>query len=340
MSSNITGSKEYRRDPMLRRCCWYVIASTPVMLFAVYRATQDPNHVGVKGVGLVLMMGFFAIPALLLTMPLFWKIRLDEKGISRRSFFRWDFWSWDDIASGRIIKSSSCSLYDPSRPVGHRSLTLHLSFKDYQEVMAAINEHFQLPSAPEIPESITVHPPLRHVATFDQTGIHRVVRKKKQNVLWEDVCDVHITRIEPLSRSFSQIVITLPDHELGNNEILIVRQMVPKPEELNELLLEKVSPDKIHISIVGQPLTKQRHIERHLKVVGSRRRALAIGVPIIMFLLTGLLVLMIHDSNLLKVCLLGSLTLPIMIVVLGIEYRTHCKEIYELKKSLDTINEN
>ncbi len=341
MPANNSYPKEYRLAPTLRRSCWYVIVSIPLILFAITWVKPSIEHAHDKVFFHVIMSGIFLGIAVLTTIPLFWKIRLDEKGISRFSFFRWDFWSWDDIASGRIKKTDLeivGTLCDSSRSFGNRSLVLHLTLKEYQEVLAAINEHCQLPPPPEIPESIIVENPFYHVATFDQTGIHRIVRKKKQDYLWDDVIDVHIFRVEPLCRYFTQIVITLPDDESKRNEIIFMRGMVPKPEELNELLHEKVSPDKIHVSLVGQPLTKRRHIERRLKFVKKEQRSILKSIPVFFIISIGILVWAFYYGDLQMKLTIGFFT-PILPIAFGMMYRTYSKELQELEKSLESLDQ-
>ncbi len=243
MLTNTSHPKEYRRDPSIRRCCWYCIVGSFVCLGATiwvgHRAGQDNWFV------YILPVAFFSIPAVIASILLCWRLRIDEHGITRQTLFRQDFWSWDDIASGKISKSRSELLYDSSRPFWHRSLNSHLSIEDYNEVLAAINEHYLLPPAPEIPETLTVKYGFRNKATFDQSGVHLVSRKQiHHHYKWNDILDVHITRRDPKSRNFRTIVITLPDQEDKMNEILLHSVIIPEREELTNFFMKKFLPKR------------------------------------------------------------------------------------------------
>src|SRR5688572_13289601 len=117
-----THSKEYSLAPELRRCCWYVIAAWPalaVVFFLVARfcAGRGP---GDMAFGLALFSLLAVAPAALLR----WRVRIDDQGVSRRLFWRWDVWTWADLASGRIRKLHPYKLLDPARPWWRRTLNL------------------------------------------------------------------------------------------------------------------------------------------------------------------------------------------------------------------------
>jgi hypothetical protein len=78
------------------------------------------DKLGVEPIGFVILLVAGALAILR------WKVRIDDRGISRRWLYRWDHWPWDHIASGRIEKRHPHTLYDPSRPWWRRRLSLEI----------------------------------------------------------------------------------------------------------------------------------------------------------------------------------------------------------------------
>ena len=90
-----------------------------------------------------------------MAIPLRWKLRVDQDGVSRRLFFRWDVWRWTDLASGQILKLHPYTLCDPNRVWWRRKLRLgYMDSGDIEEVISVINTHYQLPPPPDVPETL------------------------------------------------------------------------------------------------------------------------------------------------------------------------------------------
>ncbi len=78
----------------LRRSCWYVLGSLPIgAAIVIWQLPQIPNPQPARLVPLAIFLGAFGTFLLgSSVLPLFWRLRIDEVGISRRRMFRFCRW--------------------------------------------------------------------------------------------------------------------------------------------------------------------------------------------------------------------------------------------------------
>ena len=292
----------YRIAAHLRRCCWYGIfggVAIGCLFYCVARYAQQRNLAEI-----VIVCVAFALLAAGMIVPLSWRLRVDQHGLARRFVFRWDFWTWEDFSGGQIRKLHAHTLLDPDRPRWRRRLRLEcLDAEARNEVITAINAHYRLPRAPEIPDTLTIKfffLGCRRSVVLDDAGIHLTVRGTSKEYAWQEVHEVHFTRMDPLRRDFKALQVILPDEEIelrllshepprwqgatarireGRTAESDSTQLAPKlrhatPEEINEFFFRHVLPPRIHTSIDGEPLKKRAHIERKLRDLDKRRRDL------------------------------------------------------------------
>lgn len=332
-----TSQHDYQIAPELRRCCWYVIlgaVALTIVFFLIARFVQNRGGADVA-LGCVL----FAILAAAMILPLRWKLRLDENGVSRR-LFRWDLWSWSDLQSGRIRKIYPYTLYDPERPWWRRRMRLgYMEANDIQEVISTVNTRYTLPLPPDVPDTLTIKYGFRRKVTFDHKGIHLTVCDRPYEYLWRDLREIHLTRMDPARRDFKSLLITLPNQELELK--LVTHQGGTSPtwrgataEEINEYLVQFVPTDRIHTSIAGQQLTKREHIERKLQEAKKRTREFAVITLVFLPLIVGLLVWMAIDDGILKAIVMGAMFAVFPGSVIFFVYRSHRKQISDLIDSL------
>lgn len=257
----------YRIAPELRRCCWYCIVAAP-MLAAVqgyfaqatgWRPRGFESHSAAEYI--LLNCVFFAILAIVLALPLLWRIRVDEHGVERRRIFARDRWSWDAFASGRVVKQFGYTFFDAARPWGRRRLRLdYLASEERASVMDAINAHYRLPAPPLIPEKLTVQLGFRKQASFDASGIHLDTRGIPRFYRWDEVQRLLIERHDPLRRDFVTLELVLPDSVVELSHIYHdAGRATPNwhgasAEEVNEGLLRFTSADKVEVGNLGDPV--------------------------------------------------------------------------------------
>ena len=264
--------KLFRAAPHLRRCVIYLIVgfvlSLPLMVALAIFVT--PN----RWVGLVVVYGLVVVLFSSFAPWWRWAVRIDDGGIVRRRLFRWDRWTWDDFASGRIEKRHPMEFIDPQRPWWRRKLTIGmLSNSDLKDVVGRINEHYRLPPPPMCPDVLRLNFALRKSVEFDAGRI----RVKKPGGLteftWSDVSRLRIVRMDPLRRDFASLQLTFP-----GEEIELRRGSDSRPfwtgasgEEVNEFLLAHVPPERVVIDIFGECPTQVVDIEELLQQARKSR---------------------------------------------------------------------
>lgn len=278
----------------------------------------------------------FAILAAVMVVPLRWKVRVDQHGISRRIPFRCDLWSWEALASGRVSKLHRFTLHDPERPWWCRGLRLgYMASADIQQVMSMVNAQYKLPPPPNPSIPLTVHKGVWHSAIFDSNGIRLTVRGRHHDYAWHDLRNVHITRMDPLRRDFASLVATLPDQEFELKAGTSPPWHGATAEELNEILFRFAPTDRITVSIAGQPLEKREYIERELRETKKKARELAIMMRVGIPLLVGLLVWMAIDVGLLFAIGIGATLTTYPGLALLFVYWSQRKKVSELRDLLN-----
>jgi hypothetical protein len=256
-------------SPALRRSAYYVLFSAiplAIILFWVSRFARGEGIVSAACKSGSLLFIFSALTFL----PLRWALRIDNEGIARRLFFRWDMWSWSDLASGHIEKRHGYTLVDPQRPFWRRSLEIGCMAKeDIRLVMELINTHYRLSPAPELPDELEMKYGtfFRRSAQFDRNGIHLSESKQPVDFLWSDVRRLHITRMDPLRRDFQRLELVLPDREI---ELKFMKHgSSPNwkgvtSELLSTFFEQYVLPERIDRDIFGERPSRRIDAEREL----------------------------------------------------------------------------
>lgn len=282
----------------------------------------------------------FALLAAGAAVPLRWKLRVDELGIVRRLLLRWDRWEWADLATGRVLKQHPYTLYDPQRPWWRRKLRLeYMAPADIQEVITAVNTHYKLPAPPEVPDAVTIKYGIRRSVTFDDDGIHLKIGGRVREYTWRELRSIHVVRIEPLRRDFTNLWIELPDEEIELT--LVTHQGGTTPswrgataEELNEYLIHSPAADRMHVTIAGEPLSRPKHIEFKLRKAEKARRDLLIMVAIFTPMMVVVLVWMAIEDGLFKALLMSAMTALVFGPVFVYFIRQQAEEIEDLRQML------
>jgi hypothetical protein len=213
----------------------------------------------------------FLLIAALGIIPLRWRLVLTEQGILRRRLFRWDLWSWDDLASGHVRKLYPNTIHDPRRRWWIRKLNLgHLSDEDQTRLSEIINSVYRFPPLPEIPETLTIKYQMRNKATFDASGIHLSKRGQKTEYRWEDVRYLRLLQTDPLRRDFRTLQLFLPDEVIELQ--MVTHQGGSSPawrgataEVLMEYLVRHLPENKVDYDVVGECPSRVEYAERALR---------------------------------------------------------------------------
>ena len=165
-----------------------------------------------RGLGeAALLAAVLLAPAAALVAPLFWRLRTDDAGLSRRLFGLVAFWPWRDFARGVIEKRLDGSMVHTEWAWWNprRRLALPLEGPERREVINAINQHYRAPAPPDPPEALNVRVGLKRYR-FDPNGVHFNQRKQPRTVLWSQVKAVDIVRTDPQRNDFQRLELVLP----------------------------------------------------------------------------------------------------------------------------------
>ncbi len=332
-------AQEYRISSELQRCCWYVVLSTPALAAVLVWVGRFVQGRGAGGMDPRLVL--WAALACAAASAFNWRLRLDECGIARRRLFRWDLWTWDDLASGRIPKMHAYVLADPARPWWRRRLNLGcMAADDIQTVLAAINARYRLPPPPDLPDRLAITWGFRQRAVLDHNGLELLVRGAPKAYSWDEVRRVYITRMDPLRRDFKALQIELADQEIDwRLDGSAPRWRGATAEEINEFLQRHIVPERIDIYIAGQPLRNRERIQRKLRETEKIERSSKIMMAIFLPFLIGCLAWMAVDGRLIGAAAMGGMVLVSLGPIWISSYRSLQKQDAELKEALKAIED-
>jgi hypothetical protein len=327
---------EFRITPEYRRCCYYVLIAMPVFIVMAYCMSQIAmgRLIDFFNYCCVIFLGL----ASAMVVPLRWKLCLDQQGLKRRRLFLWDSWTWDDIASGRLRKLHEWRLLDPDRPWWRRQLNLEFMARDdIQIVFNALNAHYRLPKAPDLPDVLKIKYRFRHSVTFDREAIHLRIRGLEKAYCWPDVQNVSVVRMDTLRRNFRSLQIVLPDEEIDLQNGAVPSWHGATSGVINEYLNRHVPPEKISVAVAGHEIPSRSQIERTLKELEKTNREMRTLMPVLFILIIGFLVWMwiTADSIFAPLTMGGIMSLYVPIfVALHLRARAQVKE---LKNQLNSL---
>lgn len=169
-------------------------------------------------VGVVLLVTIMLGGALWLSQYVGPIIRVDHDGISRRSLWRWDCWTWDSFADGRIRHGLEYLSYeDPARPWWRRTLRIGLlEESEAKAVNALIRRIWTPPPAEPVPENVEFQMswPDRRRIVMTASGMTISRKHKEREYRWADVISVVIWRLEADRPDFRELQLRFVDQEL------------------------------------------------------------------------------------------------------------------------------
>lgn len=339
-----TPHKILRIAPQLRRCCWYTVIGAVVLSITFFWIARLIQNRGPVEIALGCLM--FALMAAAMVIPLSWKLRLGHDGLERRILFRWDKWRWDEFATGRIYKLHPYTLFDRERPWWRRKLRLgYMDYADIQRVVTAINAHYQLPTPPYVSATLTIQYGFRHSVTFDRHGVQLVSPGRPRAYTWQELIEIHLTRMDPIRRDFKSLLISFPDQEIELKQITHQGGASPSwrgatAEEINEFLFRNVPDERIHISIEGEPITSPEQIAKKLKHAETMKRDLAICLAIFTPLIVASLIWMAITDGIFKALTMAAVYIVAVVPILVFVLRSQVQQIRDLKSTLASVGDD
>lgn len=204
-----------RLAPEYRRCAVYVavgflvIAATAVG-FHLLEAKKTPL------VNLAIGLSVVAVPvALLVAGVLRYRIKIDEHGVWRRRFVRWDLWPWEAFEQGRVRhgKAGDQITY-PVRNWYWRTLSASfLADADRTAFETVVRRYRVAPPPPDLPEVVDVKYALRARFVLSADGVRLKAHKDDEGELipWQDVVRAEVVRSTHDRPDFALLDLFLPE---------------------------------------------------------------------------------------------------------------------------------
>jgi hypothetical protein len=204
----------FRLAPEYRRCGVYIV------LFCLLLAALE---VGLKLAGLTprTWAELFASPltvmagALLGVAVLTWRyaLRVDDRGVWRRRFSRWDLWPWEAFAAGAVrTGTSKDSWVYPARPWHSRYLILEFLAEADRTALAERIRPVWRPAALPLPEEVEVRYGMGNRLALSRRGIMFRRRGSDQDRFYRlyEVVQLRVTRVNHTRRDFRTLELELP----------------------------------------------------------------------------------------------------------------------------------
>jgi hypothetical protein len=267
--------------------------------------------------------GNFGLIALWMVQYLLVRVRVDERGISRRILGWWELWPWEAFHAGEIQAGIRRWSYEsPTRPWWRRRLELgYLAEADREAIDALIRQVWTPPPVPPVPDAVTFQLNWPDSRTVAMTADRLVVSTRRQTSesRWGDVREAEIWRVEANRHDFQELRLRLSDQEL------FLRGISPQGQEnqnwigasaaeIAAFVVAHAEPAMVRdYALHGSVRTLEQLKAREEKIVGKHQRTireLKCVIPVFWGLLMLLVLLPLgipQDPNKLPMALMGAM---------------------------------
>jgi hypothetical protein len=262
-------NRDLRLAPDYRRCGTYLVVGWFLAIgIGVGLTVADLNDRSWAEMAAVLTILF--VPTLGVAL-LTWRqaLRVDERGLWRRRFFRWDLWPWDAFATGRIrAGSSKDSWVYPAKPWHCRYLFLDFLADTDRHALAEQIRQVWTPPVVAPPDMVQIRYGLWKRLELSPQGIvlFRGRRDPGRSYRWSEAVQVRVTRIDPSRQDFRTLNLELG---CGAKPIRLHYQQGnrswngPDGETILAYLRQQVPADRIQMtSLTGPPQTRDEAYRR------------------------------------------------------------------------------
>jgi hypothetical protein len=189
---------ELRLAPEYRRCALYVaIGYVAIVALLVWFTIEEINNAPWSNTIIVLSIIGIGTLSLVALVTRF-RIRIDEKGVWRRRFMRWDVWPWQAFEQGKVRHGKlGDQLTYPEKSWYRRTISASLLGKKDRAAFEAVVAHYlTLPPPPELPAKILIKHGIgrRLELSVDGVRLGKHDDKSTELIPWRDVFRVEIFR--------------------------------------------------------------------------------------------------------------------------------------------------
>lgn len=291
-------TREFSLAPELRRASYIAIAGVSfcaVVVAAIGLAFKNENA---ARDALVILTVVFAVGAFLFWWVRHFRYRIDERGLHRRLFFRWQTWTWDTFGTGNVRRGQRrWSFVFPDLPLHRRKLSFAVIGEENAEwVLAECLKHWASLPPPAVPDRIELVPgaPLAQLFTSrriyaDARGLVLTSRTSSRVYGWRDVKRCLIFRQSHEHDGFIELRLEFPDESI----VLVVdpkndikQWKGPKSDIVSEFIKQHVAPDCIvNASIAGAALSLlevDARIERVQRIIAEYKKLVRLVIIVLL----------------------------------------------------------
>ncbi len=336
MGSSEVSSQEFVLRPELRRCCWYGIVAMPLLAGVMWGL--GPAF-GIKERGeLAAATPAFFIGAVIFSIPLGWRVRIDDAGLTRRWLWLRETWPWDDFAAGKVEKHPGYKLKHTQRPLWRRWCSLgFLPDADRDAVLDSVNRYYATPEAPTIPDSLALRTGWKQI-TLDRNGVHLQDRKVCTSSLWSEVLAVDIEQEDGKRRDFRRMEIVLGERVLDFR----VMQGTPgwtgsPPEVLRAYVESHVPADLVAVSYGTDRFASVGQWERRLAEAREQERTVQrLSLMIAIGFIVGLIWIAVTQPLLNALFMGFTMFMPFVppYIFLNVESARRVRKLLELRPNI------
>lgn len=204
---------EFRLAPQFRRCAVYVVVGfVLVSATAIGLSLAEGNDTArPKALAGLAVLGVGSL--LLLVLTFHYRLRIDERGVWRRRFVRWDLWPWEAFEQGRVRHGKyGDELTCPEK--GWYWRTISASFLgpvDRAAFEAVVREYRVPPPPPDLPDVVTLRCGLRARVELSAEGVRAgPLDREGELIAWPDVVRAEVVRTTHDRSDFVTLTLHLP----------------------------------------------------------------------------------------------------------------------------------
>lgn len=206
----------YLRTELRRAVVWAMLGMVLLAALSLYlRVRANKPLWDFNSVSGTIMFGAFALMLCQFLGP---RLRIDQYGIWIRRLRKWECWSWDEFADGKIrIGMRPLTYESPEHPLFTHRLNLGaFEESDAQEIDSLVRSIWMPAPSAIVPERLTVRVewPNKATLTLSPEGITVAKKDRQSSYLWKELIGIDIWRSDARATFFRKMTIALPDQKV------------------------------------------------------------------------------------------------------------------------------
>jgi hypothetical protein len=271
---------ELRLAPEYRRSALYAAVGF-VLLTALVVWKRGVNVNNGPWVNTVIGLAVFGTATLFLLAVVFrYRIRIDEHGVWRRRFVRWDLWPWEAFEQGLVRHGKlGDQLTYPARSWYWRTISASLLGDANRAVYEAVVARYRVPPPPpDLPETLTLKLPILATLELTADGIRVTGHRNYSDKLisWKEVVKADVLRASHDRPDFVTLELHLPGQAKPvrlTNQYGTANGGVD-PEVICLYLRERLADNRFQVTTLRGPPADDAEADRRLALFAEAEQKL------------------------------------------------------------------